>query len=160
MDIIIFCFSANTPVCFSPRASVSGQWVHKSEVDKVCQPQHEFTGEEEEIVWIKPPSCPVDCPKTCLIFIFCCFLIWSRISRRSGGRRQWQWWDRKRGVWDVIGRQRCRGSQERRGRIYRRVVRNVWLDAMLLPRDWPLTLTLKYLYHWRKLDKDTIISVI
>lgn len=92
-------------------------------------------------------------PKRVLFFIFHGFLIWS-ISRRSGGRRRWQWWDMKRGVWDLIGGQRCRGSQEQRERIYRRVVHNVWLDATLLPRDWPkkrcrdkwpLTLTLEYL---------------
>lgn len=73
MDIIIFCFSGNTLVCFSPRAGVSVQWVHKSKVAKLCQPPYEFTGEEEQIVWIKSPSCPVNCPKTCLIFIFIAF---------------------------------------------------------------------------------------
>lgn len=61
---LFFVFSGNTLVCFSPRASVSVQWVHKSKVDKLHQPQHGFTGEEEQIVWIKSPICPVDCPKT------------------------------------------------------------------------------------------------
>lgn len=35
-----------------------------------CQLWHEFTGEEEQIVWIKSASCPLDCPKQNLSYFY------------------------------------------------------------------------------------------